>query len=95
MGAERRQPDGGRGSRTRSRQYPVGVAPDRNWRGAAFDFGEHYSPDGAIEYKSSTFGGALQGKLLVARYSAGDDIIVLTPGGDQPRHSARRRASPA
>jgi hypothetical protein len=60
--------------------YPVGTLPDRNWRGAAFDFGQHYSPDGIIEYKSNVFGGALTGKLLVVRYSGGDDIIVLTPG---------------
>ncbi len=65
-------------------QYPVGVQPDRNWRGAAFDFGQHYSPDGAIEYRSNTFNGALRGKLLVARYSAGDDIIALTPGSSNP-----------
>lgn len=60
--------------------YTVGTLPDRNWRGAAFDFGQHYSPDGIIEYKSNAFGGALTGKLLVVRYSGGDDIIVLTPG---------------
>lgn len=62
-------------------QYPVGTQPDRNWRGAAYDFGLHYSPDGAIEYKGNAFGGALDGKLLVTRYSAGDDIIALAPGG--------------
>jgi hypothetical protein len=61
-------------------QYPVGTLPDRNWRGSSFDFGLHYSPDGAIEYKSTAFSSALRGKLLVVRYSAGDDIIVLTPG---------------
>ena len=61
--------------------YPVGTQPDRNWRGAAFDFGRHRSPDGVIEYRQDTFGGALQGKLLVVRYSQGDDIIALTPGG--------------
>jgi hypothetical protein len=60
--------------------YPVGTQPDRNWRGAAFDFGQHYSPNGIIEYKSNVFSGALTGKLLVVRYSGGDDIIVLTPG---------------
>ncbi|MDX6681898.1 MAG: large repetitive protein, partial [Solirubrobacteraceae bacterium] len=59
--------------------YPEGVQPDRNFRGAAYRFGPHYSPDGAIEYRSSAFGGALRGMLLVTRYSAGDDIIVLTP----------------
>jgi hypothetical protein len=62
-------------------EYPVGTQPDRNWRGFAFDFGEHFSPNGIIEYKNNAFGGQLQGKLLVIRYSAGDDIIVLTPGG--------------
>ena len=61
--------------------YPVGTQPDRNWRGNAFDFGLHFSPNGAIEYKSNTFGGSLRGKLLVVRYSAADDVIVLTPGG--------------
>ena len=60
--------------------YPVGTQPDRNWRGSAFDFGLHRSADGVIEYTKDTFGGALQGKLLVTRYSQGDDIIVLTPG---------------
>ncbi len=38
------------------------------------------SPNGAIEYKSSVFNGALKGKLLVVRYSQYDDIITLTPG---------------
>ena len=61
--------------------YAVGVQPDRNYRGFAYDFGLHYSPDGIIEYRSTAFAGALQGKLLVTRYSGGDDIIVLTPGG--------------
>lgn len=59
--------------------YPVGTLPDRNWRGIAFDFGLNQSPDGIIEYKSTTFGGALAGKLMVARFSGGDDIVVLTP----------------
>jgi glucose/arabinose dehydrogenase len=61
--------------------YPVGTAADRNWRNFSYDFGPHFSPDGAIEYKSDAFGGALRGKLLVTRYSAGDDVIALTPGG--------------
>lgn len=59
--------------------YPVGVKPDVNWAPAAYDFGQSYSPNGMIEYKSDTFGGALKGKLLVVRYSGGDDIIALTP----------------
>lgn len=62
-------------------EYPVGTQPDRNNRGFSFNFGQHFSPNGVIEYRSNIFGGQLQGKLLVARYSAGDDISVLTPGG--------------
>jgi hypothetical protein len=61
-------------------EYPVGTLPDRNWKGFAFDFGLNYSPDGVIQYKYGGFGGALVGKLLVVRFSGGDDIIVLEPG---------------
>ena len=61
--------------------YPLGTKPDANWRGYAYDFQNNASPDGAIEYKSKTFNGALKGKLLVVRYSQHDDIISLTPGG--------------
>lgn len=60
-------------------QYPVGTQPDRNYRGVAFDFGQNYSPNGVIEYTGGAFGGALTGKILIARYSGGDDIIMLTP----------------
>jgi glucose/arabinose dehydrogenase len=62
--------------------YPVGIIPDKDYRGFAWDFGLHRSPDGIIEYQSATFGGALQGKLLVSEYSAGDSIVVLTPAAD-------------
>ncbi|MBW4425546.1 MAG: Ig-like domain-containing protein [Nostoc desertorum CM1-VF14] len=62
-------------------EYPIGTLPDRNWKGIAFDFGEHFSPNGIIEYHSNILGGKLKGKLLVIRYSSGKDIIVLTPGG--------------
>lgn len=61
--------------------YPVGILPDRNWRGYSFDFHNNTSPNGVIEYKSNTFNGALKGKLLVVRYSHPDDIMTLTPGG--------------
>ncbi|MCC5656985.1 Ig-like domain-containing protein [Nostoc sp. XA010] len=64
------------------KEYPIGTLPDRNWKGSAFDFGEHFSPNGIIEYHSNVLGGKLQGKLLVIRYSGGKDIIVLTPGGE-------------
>jgi hypothetical protein len=61
-------------------EYPDGTLPDRNYRGFAYDFGLNFSPDGVIEYQYGGFGGALVGKLLVVRFSAGDDIIVLEPG---------------
>ena len=44
--------------------YPVGVTPPAEFRGAIFNFGLHESPDGLIEYKSDAFGGALKGKIL-------------------------------
>jgi hypothetical protein len=59
-------------------QYPSGTQPDRNWTGFAHDFGEHLSPNGVIEWKSSSFFATEQGKLLVIRYSIGDDIRSLT-----------------
>lgn len=58
--------------------YPVGVKPDSNYHGFAWDFGRNRSPDGAIEYKSNTFGGVLKNNLLVVEYSAGDDILALS-----------------
>jgi hypothetical protein len=63
--------------------YPLGTLPDANWRGYAYDFQNNASPNGAIEYKSNTFNGALKGKLLVVRYSQHDDIITLTPGSTE------------
>lgn len=63
------------------KDYPLGTAPDPNYRGYSYDFDVHASPDGAIEYKSNTFKGALKGKLMVVRYSQHKDIITLTPGG--------------
>jgi len=58
-------------------QYPVGTQPDANYRGYVYDFGLHRSPDGIIQYQDNTFGGKLQGAMLVAEYSAGSDIIAL------------------
>ncbi|WP_052351592.1 Ig-like domain-containing protein [Deinococcus pimensis] len=63
-------------------EYPVGTAADPNWRGFAYDFGEHASPNGVIEEYTMAGNSALKNKLLVVRYSAGADIIVLTPGAD-------------
>jgi hypothetical protein len=61
--------------------YPVGTMPDVNWRGYSFDFQNNASPNGSIEYKSNAFNNALQGKLLVVRYSQHDDIMTLGTGG--------------
>ncbi len=60
------------------KSYPVGVKPDRNYRGIAWNFGAKHSADGIIEYRSNSFGGALKGKLLVVQYSGGDNIVVLS-----------------
>ncbi|WP_188584539.1 putative Ig domain-containing protein, partial [Dyadobacter sediminis] len=61
-------------------KYPVTQGPDANYRGAAYNFELNKSPNGAIEYKSNAFNGALKGRLLVCRFSGGSDIIVLEPG---------------
>jgi fibronectin type 3 domain-containing protein len=60
--------------------YPKLTLPDKNYRGPAWNFGAHRSPDGIIEYQGNAFGGALNGKLLVTEYSGGDDLVVLTRG---------------
>ena len=62
--------------------YSVGINPDSNYRGFAYDFGQSRSPNGVIEYKSTpaAFGDALKGQLLVVEYSAGDSILALDPG---------------
>jgi len=59
--------------------YSPSVVADVNYR-PAYNFGLNNSPDGAIEYKSNNFNGALKGKLLVCRFSGGGDIIVMQPG---------------
>ncbi|MEM1324476.1 MAG: Ig-like domain-containing protein [Bacteroidota bacterium] len=69
-------------ARTDVKKYPNGTPVDDNFRGAAFDFEFNKSPNGVIEYQNSqVFGGALDGALLVVRYSNGDDIIALLPDG--------------
>ena len=59
-------------------EYPVGTKPEARFKLPAYDFGKSDSPNGLCEY----VGGALDGKILVTRYSGGKDIIVLTPGPD-------------
>ncbi|MEM8873710.1 MAG: Ig-like domain-containing protein [Planctomycetota bacterium] len=60
-------------------EYPVGTQPDVNFAEPIFSFGNNFSPNGTIEYQSNTFGGALQGRLLVTRYSGGDDLLAVRP----------------
>ena len=62
-------------------QYPVGTQPDRNRRNDIYTFGRNYAPAGAIEYRGGAFNGVLNGALLVARYSGGDDILVMKIDG--------------
>jgi glucose/arabinose dehydrogenase len=58
-------------------EYPVGVKPERNWKPAEFDFGNHVSPNGAVEYRHAGFSGKMKGKIIVCRYNGGSDLICL------------------
>jgi glucose/arabinose dehydrogenase len=69
--------------------YPVGTQPDRNYRGSVYTFGTNYSPDGVIEYHGIAFGGKLNGRLLICRYSGGDDVISLDVNSDGSVGNAR------
>jgi glucose/arabinose dehydrogenase len=60
-------------------QYPVGQLPDPNWTQPMLDLGLHRSADGITEYRSDAFGDALKGKLLMVEYSAGDDLVYVSP----------------
>ncbi|MBC8098200.1 MAG: cadherin-like domain-containing protein, partial [Armatimonadetes bacterium] len=62
-------------------KYTPPVLPDSNYRSFAYDFGLNQSPNGVIEYTANIYDGALRGQLLVVRYSAAKDIIVLKPSG--------------
>ncbi|TDT18486.1 fibronectin type III domain protein [Ilumatobacter fluminis] len=63
--------------RTGGSNYPVGVQPDSNYDGIAYNFGFNKSPNGVIEYQSRTFGGQLEGRILVIRFSNNNDIVFL------------------
>ena len=95
MGAERRQPHLGQDDTAQVAQYPVGTQPDRNWRGSAYNFGQHLSPNGVIEWTSNGFFASQKGKLLVVRYSGGDDIVALTLDRQQERPGRGPDPSPA
>ena len=63
-------------------QYPVGTASDQNYRDPAYVFGRKYSPNGVVEYRGPAFNGQLNGRLLVARFGGGDDVIALKVNPD-------------
>jgi hypothetical protein len=58
-------------------KYPVGTQPDPNYDGVAYNFGFNKSPNGTIEYRSATFDGQLQGRIIVVRFSNNNDLIFL------------------
>ena len=60
-----------------------GVAPMPNWVPPILNLGNNRSANGTIEYTSGAFCNALQGSILIANYSIGDDIVrvKLSPDG--------------
>lgn len=66
-------------------QYNVGTLPEPTWRKPVWSFGKNVSPNGMVEYRAPAtmgLGHALDGAILIVRYSAGDDIIALFPRAD-------------
>ncbi len=63
-------------------KYPSTLGPDPNYLEPAYDFEKNKSPNGVIEYKSDSFGGKLQGLLMVVRFSGQDDLLVMQPRGN-------------
>lgn len=59
-------------------QYPVGVKPDPDWQPAAWCMGQHISANGVIEYRGPALGGRLDRRIMICRYSVGQDITILT-----------------
>src|SRR4029079_4075624 len=63
----------------------VGVNPDAKYQRPILDLGLHRSANGLDQYKPSTFGSVMQGKLIIAEYSNGDDIIAVNPNDPSDR----------
>lgn len=61
--------------------YSVGVGPESHFAMPAHSFGKGYSPNGLAEARAAVFHGAIVGDLFVARFSAGDDILILRLDG--------------
>jgi N-acetylneuraminic acid mutarotase len=59
-----------------------GVSALPNYAPPLISLGRKKSSNGIIEYRGSAFEGALQGSLLVANYSQGDDIVRVRLSAD-------------
>ncbi|WP_144268104.1 PA14 domain-containing protein [Demequina sp. NBRC 110055] len=58
-------------------KYPLGTLPESHYKGVAYDFEYNKSPNGTIEYQSKTFGGQLENRIIVVRFSNNNDLIFL------------------
>jgi glucose/arabinose dehydrogenase/N-acetylneuraminic acid mutarotase len=58
------------------------VSPLPTWSPPMYTLGDHKSADGIIEYRGSSFNGALEGNLLITNYSVGDDITRIKLSSD-------------
>ncbi|WP_234998789.1 malectin domain-containing carbohydrate-binding protein [Demequina sp. NBRC 110057] len=58
-------------------KYPSGTLPESHYKGVAYDFEYNKSPNGTLEYKSKTFGGQLEHRIVVVRFSNNNDLIFL------------------
>jgi glucose/arabinose dehydrogenase len=66
-------------------EYKVGTMPDAKYQRPILDLGLHRSADGIDEYTPSVFGAVMQGKLVIAEFSNGDDIIAVNPNNPSDR----------
>lgn len=60
--------------------YSIGTNPERRFALPAYNFGKGYSPNGLAEARAPVFGGLIKGSIFAARFSAGDDILILRMG---------------
>ena len=79
---QRRQHDGNKNNPLELPEYPRRHPARPQLPEPVYVFGPDYSPDGIIQYHGNAFGGALDGHLLITRYSAGKDVIDLTLNAD-------------
>ena len=57
--------------------YSPGEQPDADWVRPLWSFGKGYSINGLAESKAGAFGNRLTGNVFAARFSAGDDLVLL------------------